>query len=82
MSRDILQTDFSQIHSCSSEYGKKMIAECIQALIVVLHEAGLLQVEISKQFRISRCCVQNTIKKFKETGPYDEKKAVWTPSQD
>jgi transposase len=51
-----------------------MISKCIRAQTVALHEAGLSQLEISKQLGISRCRVQNAIRKFKETGPYDENK--------
>ena len=43
--------------------GKKSIHLYVRAQVVALHDTGLNQVQISKQLKISRCCVQSAIKK-------------------
>ena len=46
-----------------------------------LFDAGLTQVQISKQLKISRDYVQNAIKKFKETGQYNDLKRTGRPKK-
>jgi transposase len=48
---------------------------------VALHGAGFHQVDISKELRISRCCVQNVIKKYKKFGLYDDLKRSGRPKK-
>ena len=43
---------------------EKFIHPFVRAQVVTLHNAALNQVQISKQLKISRCCVQNAIKKY------------------
>ncbi|CAF2016844.1 unnamed protein product [Rotaria magnacalcarata] len=52
--------------------GKKPVDSIVRAQAVALSDAGLNQVEISRQLHISRHCVQNAIKKYKETGQYND----------
>jgi transposase len=59
--------------------GKKPVSGCVRAQAVALHDAGLSQVEISKQLGISRCCVQNAVKKYEETGSFDDKSRSGRP---
>ena len=54
--------------------GKKSIHRYIQAQMVALHHAALNQVQISKQCNVSRCCIQNVIKKDKQLGQFDDLK--------
>ena len=48
--------------------GKKSIHPYVRAQLVALHDDGLNQVQVSKQLKVSRCCVQNVIKKDKQLG--------------
>ena len=52
--------------------GKRPVDSIVRAQAVALSDAGLNQVEISRQLNISRHCVQNAIKKYKETGQYND----------
>ena len=49
--------------------------------MVALHDAGFNQVQISKQLNISRCCVQNAMKKYKRLGTYDDSKRSGRPKK-
>lgn len=61
--------------------GKKPSDPHIRAQAVALHDAGLNQVQISKQLKVSRCCVQNAIKKFKQLGIYKDLKHTGRPKK-
>ena len=47
--------------------------------MIALHDAGFIQVQISKQPNISRCCVQNDIYKYKRLHTYDDSKRSERP---
>ena len=51
---------------------KKPVDSIVRAQAVALSNAELNQVEISSQLNISRHYVQNPIKKYKETGQYND----------
>ena len=61
--------------------GKKPISSFKRAQIVALHNAGFNQVDISKDLHVSRCCVQNAIKKYKNFGRYDDLKRSGRPKK-
>jgi transposase len=61
--------------------GKKPVDSIVRAQVVALSDAGLSQVQISKQLKVSRHCVQNAIKKYKETGKYDDLKRTGRPKK-
>jgi transposase len=61
--------------------GKKSIHPTVRAQVVALDGAGLNQVEISNQLKISRCCVQNAIKKYKKLRRYDDLKHTGRPKK-
>ena len=44
----------------------------VRAQAVALSDAGLSQIQISRQLKISRHCVQDAIKKYNETGQYTD----------
>ena len=60
---------------------KKPSDTFIRAQAVALHQVGLNEVEISKQLKVSRCCIQNAIKKFKTLGQYDDLKRSGCPKK-
>ena len=61
--------------------GKKPSDPFIRAQAVALDQAGMNQVQISKQLKVSRCCVQNAIKKFKTAHHYNDSKRSGRPSK-
>ena len=61
--------------------GKKAVSSFVRAQVVVLHDAGFNQVQISKQLNISRCCVQNAINKYNRLGTYDDSKRSGHPKE-
>ena len=52
--------------------GKKPVNSIVQAQAVALSDSGLNQVQISRQLNISKHCVQNAVKKYKETRQYND----------
>ena len=44
----------------------------VRAQVIPLSDAGLSQVQISRQPDISRHCVQNIIKEYNDTGQYND----------
>lgn len=48
---------------------------------MALNSARHNQIEISKQLKISRCSVQNAIKKYKDLGRYDDLKRSGRPKK-
>ena len=54
--------------------GKKSIHPYAGAQIKFLHDADLNKVQISKQLKVSRFCVQSTIKKYKQLSRFDDLK--------
>ena len=52
--------------------GKKSVDWIVRAQTVALPDSGFNQVQISKQLNISRHCVQNAVKKYKETRQYND----------
>ena len=52
--------------------GKKPVDSIVRAQAVPLSDSGLNQAQISRQLNISRHCVQNAVKKYKETGQYND----------
>ncbi|CAF2092095.1 unnamed protein product [Rotaria magnacalcarata] len=61
--------------------GKESIDPYVRAQVVVLHDAGLNWVEISIQLKVSRCCVQNAIKKYKQLSRFDDLKHTGRPKK-
>ena len=58
-----------------------------RAQILLLHKQGLSQVKIAKELKCSRCAVQTTIRRFRETKSIESKKRsgrkhATTPRQD
>ena len=53
---------------------KKSIHPYVWAQVVALHDAALNQIQISKQLKVSRCCVENSITKYKQLGRFDDLK--------
>ena len=60
---------------------KKPVDSIVRAQAVALFDAGLTQVQISKQLKISRHCVENAIKKFKETVQCNDLKRTGRPKK-
>ena len=61
--------------------GKKAISPFVRPQVVALFDAGFNQVQISKQLKVSRCCVQNAIKKFRDQGIYNDLKRSGRPRE-
>ena len=61
--------------------GKKFIRPYVRAQTVVLHNAVLNQVQISKQLKVSRCYAQNAIKKYKQLRLFDVLKYTERPKK-
>ena len=61
--------------------GKKRVHPNIRDQAAVLHDAGLNQVQISKQLKVSRCCVQNAIKKYKKLRRFDDLRHTGRPKK-
>ena len=59
--------------------GKTAVSPFVRAQVVALFDAGFNQVQISKQLKVSRCCVQNAIKKFRDQGIYNDLKRSERP---
>ena len=53
---------------------KKEKSEVIREKIVKYSQKGWSQVKIKKHLKCSRCCVQNTLKRFVETGVHKNRK--------
>ena len=53
---------------------KKSIHPYVRAQMIVLHDAALKQVQISKQLNVSRYCVHNAINKDKQLGRFNDLK--------
>ena len=51
---------------------KKLVDSIVRAQAVALSDSGLKQVQISRQLNISRHCVQNAVKRYKETRQYND----------
>ena len=60
---------------------KKTVSSFVRAELVALHDTGFNRAQISKQFNISRCYVQNTISKYKHPGTYDDLKRSEHPKK-
>ena len=60
---------------------RKSIHLYVRVHVVTSHDAALSQFQISKQLRVSRCCVQNTIKKYKQLGRFDDFKYTERPQK-
>lgn len=60
---------------------KKPSDPLVRAQAVALRNAGFNQVQISQQLKVSRCCVQNAIKKFKKFGVYKDLKHTKRPKK-
>lgn len=52
---------------------KKELTVAERSQIVLLSREGYSQVQISKKFKCSRCAVQTTLKRFKDTGTYENR---------
>ena len=59
--------------------GKKSIHSYARAQVVALHDVSLNQVQISKQLDVSRYCVENPIKKYKQLGRLNDLKPAGRP---
>ena len=59
--------------------GKNSIYPSVRTQMVVLHGANLNQVQIPRQLKISRCRVQDVIKKYKQLGRFDDLKHIGRP---
>ncbi|KOC62587.1 hypothetical protein WH47_04248 [Habropoda laboriosa] len=49
--------------------------------IIIYYQVGLSQREMTKKCKISRTAIQNTIKKFNETGCVEDKKQCGWPNK-
>lgn len=49
---------------------RPQISEALRGQIILLYRQGVSQVKIAKTIKCSRCAVQNTIKRFQQTGTY------------
>ena len=47
--------------------------------MVDIHGADLNQLQISNRLKLSRCCVQNAIKKYKQLDRFDDLKHTGRP---
>ncbi len=61
------------------EMRNKPVDSIILAQVVNLSNTGLHHIQSSKELNGSRHCVQNVIKKFKETGQYNDRKWIVRP---
>ena len=61
--------------------GKKSVHPNILVQAVALHDVGLNQVQISKQLKVFRCCVQNAIKKYKKLCWFDDLQHTGRPKK-
>ena len=52
--------------------GKESVDSIVRAQAVAFSDSELKQVQISRQLNISRHCVQNAVKKYKETRQYND----------
>ena len=60
---------------------KKPVPSFVRAQMRAVHDAAFNQAPISKQLNISRCCVQNVIKKYTRLGAYDHAKRSERPKE-
>ena len=56
--------------------GKKSTHSYVRVQVVLLHNDALNQFQISKQFKFSRCCVQNAIKNYQQLDRFDDLKHI------
>ena len=61
--------------------GKKAIGPHIRAQAVALYQSGLNMNKISKQLKVSRCCVRNAVIKFKNQGTFVDSKRSGRPKK-
>ena len=61
--------------------GKRPIKPYIRAQAVALYHYGLNLSKISKQLKISRCCVRNAIVKYETIGDFDDSKRPGRPKR-
>ena len=61
--------------------GKKYIHPHVRTQTVVLHDVALNQVQVAKQLKVSRCCVQSPIKIYKQLGRFDDLKYAERPRE-
>ena len=61
--------------------GKKTVHPNIRAQAAALHDAILNQVQISKQLKVSRCCVESAIKKYKKIRRFDDSQHTGCPKK-
>ena len=66
---DILQTSV----------GRKAVSQFVRVQMVALNDAGFNQVQVSKQLKIARCCVENAIKELNDQGVRDDMKRSERP---
>ena len=57
------------------------ISTAMRHRVVILHEQGHFQAEISRRTGLSRCGIQALRKKHKETGQVKDKKEVVSPQE-
>ena len=58
---------------------KKAVSPFVRPQVVALNDVAFNQVQISKQLKISRCFVKNTIKEFKDQGVHNDLKRSERP---
>ena len=61
--------------------GKISVDSIVRAQLAVLSDAGLSQVQISRQLNISRHRIHNAIKKYNETGQYNDLQRTGCPKK-
>ena len=61
--------------------GRKPVDSIVRAQAVALSDSGLNQVQISRQLNISRHCVQNAVKKYKEARQYNDFPSTGRPKK-
>ena len=61
--------------------GKKSIHSYVRAQVVALHDATLNQLQISERLKVSWCCIQTAINKYKQFGRFDDLKHTERPKK-
>ena len=61
--------------------GKKAVEPFTRAQAVALYQSGMNMNKVSKQLKISRCCVRNAIMKFENQGRFTDSKRSGRPNK-
>ena len=64
---------------CQKSYTMARLSTATRHKVVILHQQGLSQAEISRQTGVSRCAVQAVLKKHKERGSVEDRRCSGRP---